>query len=382
MRPAKYKVLHLPTTVGGNPQGLSRHFCELGVHSESWTISQNYLSYAADRVITKSTDSRVLAELKKLWALTYVFRFQVIFFNYGRTLFMPFPSVPNHKRHWIKRPLLTLYQSYSSVMHRLEIFSLSALNRIVLVQYQGDDARQGDYCRAHFQITAATQVDDSYYTPENDALKRERISSLTRLCAKTYSLNPDLLYVLPDSAEFLPYSHISLTDWPPHYTQLADRPLRIGHAPSHWGAKGTRLILDAVDTLRQHGFEFEFLLIEGLSNAEAKERYKTIDVLVDQLFIGWYGGLAVEAMALGKPVIAYIRNNDLRFIPAQMQQDLPIVQAEPNTIYQRLKQVLAMPRGDLLELAKRSRAYVEKWHDPAAIAMRIKTDIDNTLRKK
>ena len=202
------------------------------------------------------------------------------------------------------------------------------------------------------------------------------------MCYKTYALNPDLLYVLPPSSEFLPYSHISLEDWSPCYTQMESRPLRIGHSPSHRGVKGTELVLGALDALEREGAEFELVLVEGLSNAEAKELYKTVDVLVDQLFAGWYGGLAVEAMALGKPVVVYIREEDLKFIPSEMAADLPFIQATPDSIESVLREVLGMPRAQLLELAKRSRAYVERWHNPITIAERIKLDIEQALSSK
>ena len=86
--------------------------------------------------------------------------------------------------------------------------------------------------------------------------------------------------------------------------------------------------------------DFEFILIEGLSHSEARHLYQTADLLVDQLFVGWYGGLAVECMALGKPVICYIREEDLAFLPAQMRQDLPIINATAQNPLRR-PQVLA-----------------------------------------
>jgi hypothetical protein len=107
--------------------------------------------------------------------------------------------------------------------------------------------------------------------------------------------------------------------------------------------------------------------------------YKTLDVIVDQLFAGWYGGLAVELMALGKPVISYIRDEDMHFLPDQMRSELPIIQAEPNTIRDVLEGTLKMPRAELVKLAHQSREYVEKWHDPLKIAMRIKNDMEFAL---
>ena len=69
--------------------------------------------------------------------------------------------------------------------------------------------------------------------------------------------------------------------------------------------------MEAADRLQREGVPFDLELIENLPNAEATRRYRDADLVVDQLLAGWYGGFAVEAMALGKPVIAYLRESDL-----------------------------------------------------------------------
>ena len=375
----KIKVLHLPSLVGGNPQGLSKHLNQLGIQSETWTLWQNYFGYFADKVICSDADNIVWCELKRILAMRYIFKSDVVFFNFGQTLFQQLPRARRGDKGFLIWLLWPLYRHYARLMQNLELFLLTAQKKVLLVQYQGDDARQGDYSKAHFPINIVTQVEPGYYSAESDVLKREQIQRLTDVCYKTYALNPDLLHVLPSGSEFLPYSHISLENWLPCYTQMESYPLRIGHAPSHRGVKGTALILDALDALRCEGFEFELVLVEGLSNAEAKELYKKIDVLVDQLFAGWYGGLAVEAMALGKPVVVYIRDEDLKFIPPEMTAELPFIRATPDSIESARREVLEMPRVYLLELAKRSRAYVERWHDPVAIAKRIKADIEQAF---
>lgn len=375
------KVIHLPTTVGGNPQGISRHLRELGVESETWAVKQNYFGYPADKVITSVNDGSILRHGKKLFALRYVFQCDLVFFNFGAGLFSPYIAIKSQKISVLTRTLAYVYSAYSGFLAKIEVGLLKVLKKPIFIQYQGDDARQGDFCRSNFSVTFADQVEPGYYTEVSDQAKRKRITYYTTIAEKIYALNPDLLHVLPETAEFLPYSHISLIDWSPIFTQMEDRPLRIGHAPSHRGVKGTELIIDAAGRLKQAGYDFEFVLVEGLSNAEAKEVYKTVDVLVDQLFAGWYGGLAVEAMALGKPVVAYIRQEDLHFIPESMRNDLPIFQAEPNTIVDVLKEILVLPRSQLLEKAKQSRAYVEKWHDPVSIAKRIKQDMEKAVGK-
>jgi hypothetical protein len=65
-----------------------------------------------------------------------------------------------------------------------------------------------------------------------------------------------------------------------------------------------------------------------------------------------------------------------------MAAELPFIQATPNGIESTLREVLEMPRAKLLELAKRSRAYVERWHNPIEIARRIKLDIEQAISAK
>jgi glycosyltransferase involved in cell wall biosynthesis len=367
------KVLHLPTTVGGNPQGISKHLCILGVDSQTWTLWQNYLGYPTDRVIWNDSDGLFAREFKRLKAFLYVFQsWDAVHFNFGTTLYIPETYIPTDSlfRNFFRRA----YSGYLWMMQGLELRILKSRKIPMFVQYQGDDARQGDFCLRNFKITAATQVGSDYYNPITDQAKRKQIIRMEKYCHKIYALNPDLLHVLGKKAEFLPYSHISFEEWFPYYTQSEDRPIRIGHAPSNRKGKGTDFVIEALESLKQEGYQFEFVLVEGVANAEAKLIYQSIDVLVDQLFFGWYGGLAVEAMALGKPVLVYLREEDLNFIPAEMKAELPFINVNKFTIQEGLKKVLEMPRTELIELGKRSREFVLRWHDPIAIADRLKKD--------
>lgn len=374
------KVLHLPTTVGGNPQGISKHLKNLGVESTTWTLQQNYFGYPADKVLLSNNSNRITAELIKIKYLSYIFKFDIVFFNFGRGLFMPFFPVPNKGNSFLKNFLILFLNFYNSSMSKMEVLLLKKMGIPIFIQYQGDDARQGDYCLANFKISFADKVDENYYNKNSDLAKRKSIKFYEKVAHKIYALNPDLLHVLPSSAEFLPYSHVNLDEWTPVFNQLEKRPLRIGHAPSHRAVKGTDFILEICEKLKNDGFQFELVLVEGVSNNEAKEIYKTIDILIDQLYAGWYGGLAVEVMALGKPVLAYLREDDLKFIPQKMRDDLPVFNINSSSLYDDLINILELNREDLLVIAKNSRSYVENWHNPLVIAKRIKKDMIESLK--
>jgi glycosyltransferase involved in cell wall biosynthesis len=133
-------------------------------------------------------------------------------------------------------------------------------------------------------------------------------------------------------------------------------------------------VLDAVDRLRAEGLPLELRLIEGLDRAEAMRRYAEADVIIDQLIIGWYGGLAVEAMSLGKPVIARLRREDLRFVPPEMAAQLPVISAGPDDLAEVLRRLCAMDPAELRAIGGAGRRFAERWHDPASIARTIAGD--------
>jgi len=381
----KIKVLHAPTTVGGNPQNLSKVLNTLGVDSTSLTLEQNYFQYPADTVVWSMNDGHIVREWKRIKTIfDELANYDVIHFNFGTTLATPIAFPKKQDKSWSLRTkiLRAIWSIYTNTLQLIELNALRLLNKPVFITYQGDDARQGDYCLEHFKISIATQVDSGYYAKSSDQFKRRNIRRLAKYSDQIYSLNPDLLHVLPKGARFIPYSHICLHEWQPVYTQLDPRPLRILHAPSHRKVKGTDLLLEALNRLKAQGWQFELLLIEGVSNAEARKMYEKADVLVDQLFAGWYGGLAVEVMALGKPVLVYIREEDLHFIPEQMKADLPFIRVTPETVEESLRQVLEMSRDELLRLGQLSRKYVERWHDPVAIASEIKADYEQSLKRR
>jgi glycosyltransferase involved in cell wall biosynthesis len=135
--------------------------------------------------------------------------------------------------------------------------------------------------------------------------------------------------------------------------------------------KGTKYVLQAVEKLKRKNNMIELNLVENLPHGKVKKIMEDADLVIDQLLVGWYGGVAVEAMALGKPVICFIRNEDLRFIPREMREDLPIINANPRNLYQVLDRHLN-DKKNLSLIGQKSRSYVERYHDPIKIAQQMK----------
>lgn len=363
------RVLHCPDVVGGHAPQLARAERFLGLESRCLSLRPSPYGYEPDETLSPEGEGALARELRRVPLLWRALRqFDVVHFNFGSSIFpsrgYARPGGRNLKS--LLRPLLS--QLYETTLCMRDLPILKRAGKAIFVTYQGDDARQGDYCRKNFEIHFAHEVGPEYYPDGSDEQKRRAITRFAAYADGIFALNPDLLYVLPTRARFLPYASVDPRQWLPGPRQAGGRSLSVVHAPSHRQVKGTRYLAEAVQRLRSEGFPLEFTLVENMTREQARARYEMADIVVDQLLAGWYGGLAVEAMALGKPVIAYLREPDLQFIPRAMREDLPVINAHPGSIYAVLKALTARPRESLTALGMRGRAFVERWHDPVKIA--------------
>ncbi len=187
--------------------------------------------------------------------------------------------------------------------------------------------------------------------------------------------DPELGQFWPD-AEIIPRA-LDLDTWRFVGVERRDRP-RLVHAPTNPTAKGTPFVLRAIERLKAEGLNFDFQLIQGMSNADAREAYRQADVIIDQILIGATGVLTLEAWALGKPVVVNLRR-DL-FEPFYETNDLPVVNANPDNIESALRRIIK-DADHRLDLAKRGRALVEQRHDIRQVIQRFMDVYDDMHRK-
>ncbi|MGM7719608.1 glycosyltransferase family 4 protein [Metabacillus sp. Hm71] len=159
---------------------------------------------------------------------------------------------------------------------------------------------------------------------------------------------------------------IDLEKISPSYPSRTNKKPLVVHAPSHQKVKGTEFVLDAVQRLKAAGYLFEFKLIEKMKNERALQLYRQADIIIDQLCIGAFGIVSLEAMALGKPVICFIRDDLIKTYPS----NLPIVNASPITIYNVLEHILSNPT-ERYNLGVKGRKYVEKHYDANIVAKQL-----------
>ena len=137
------------------------------------------------------------------------------------------------------------------------------------------------------------------------------------------------------------------------------------HAPSSRRRKGTEQVLAACA-----GLDADLLLVEGLHHDEALERYREADIVVDQLNAGWYGLLAIECMALGKPVVTFLHDEALERTERELGARVPIVNATKGSLRARLEPLVASA-AERRRIGAESRAFVEQVHDLERVADRL-----------
>ena len=346
------RVLHLPMSVGGMPWGLSQGERSLGLHSRVLYSSSSQFSYPYDLNLHLEKISSPILRFSKLMKTFMQIRnqYEIFHFNYGSSLL-----------HSTKYKLFHLELPFYP--KRAKLF----------VTYNGCDARQ------KYPTIKRTKVSACHYpecygglcnSGDMDSIKRRSIAKMAKYVKHMWAVNPDLLYFLPkEKSSFLPYSvnTDNITIARPNFDE---KKLQIVHAPTERAAKGSSIILATLEELKkERSSEIDFEIVENLPHEQAIEVLRKAHLIIDQILVGWYGGLAVEVMSMGKPVICRIAEEDLHFIPKQMATDLKdafIYGEERN-----LKQVILHCIENREFLKRKSEAaldYARTWHAPEYVA--------------
>lgn len=185
----------------------------------------------------------------------------------------------------------------------------------------------------------------------------KRLSTWIRYSNHILLSEPDLFHVVPSG--ILSPQVIDLNFWKSDVHPLShfDNIIRVVHAPTSRRKKGTEYVEKAIESLKLKGFKIELILIENLQSHAIKELYEKADIGIDQLLYGWHGKVSCELMAMKKPVICFIDSKYYKYRP-----DLPLVNANPNTLESKLEELL-VSRESILKIGEAGFNYVKKYHD-------------------
>lgn len=321
------KILHGTIDIANQMFTLTKELKRRGYLACSLNYYPNYFSYEkADYIL----DVNMFADLNEAnyfyshMMKRYIEHFDIFHFHFGTSLTLD------------NRDLPLLYE----------------LNKKIFMHHWGSDVRRYSLSVKYNPYTVVKVSD------EVSILKKLEI--LGKYIKTCFVADYELYLHVKDFYEkviILPQAiNLEKYDFVPIQSKKRDR-IKIVHAPTNRMVKGTNFILKAINELTE-GYRIELVLVENMSHQQAVEVYKSADIVIDQLCIGTYGLFALEAMALGKPVVAYINEEFSKFYP----KDLPIIFANPDNLKQVLKYIL--DNLEILdELSYKSRKYVEQYHD-------------------
>jgi glycosyltransferase involved in cell wall biosynthesis len=352
------KILHLPTAVAGNSYGLSRGERSLGYRSDVLVARDNDFRYPADRILVgrevMGRPAKFFCRVREAGEFFRIRRgYEVYHFNGGT-------SLVDLRRFGL---------------HLLDLPFYPKKARLVFT-YNGCDARLSHpaaEANPYGPCREAAACMSLCADERHDYHRRRAIAKMDRHAGAIFALNPDILRYLPARAQFLPYT---ISSWAGLERNPAEpgrgRVLNVVHAPSDRMTKGSETILTALRALAEkYPGRLRLQVVEKLPQKQALPLYARADLVIDQIRLGWYGGLTVEVMKMGRPVLAYIREEDLDVIPPEMRRDLQeaVINATPETLPEVLSDLLENP-GQLAQYAQAGYDYVHRWHDPVKVARR------------
>lgn len=348
-RPARPRILWGPVPIGGT-QYFSRACRQRGYDSATLMYGHYFLSERRDFDHYPDTVFPRLSRLPGFgtlspyccffWALP---RFHVHFHNFDGGLLggTPLERWEIHLRHLAGgKSVLYPYGGDSQVLGRLR----DPLYAHAIMQDYPDQARR----------TALTERRLAHFGQYADFI-----------CAPVESVDflPRWdLVIMQMSA--LDTDQVSPTRIPPG-TLHSEHPgkLIVFHAPNHRRIKGTDLLIRACDELKAEGRDdFELVIYERRPNREVLAAMRDADIVADQFLGGGYALFAMEAMALEKPVLCYLRP-DLKELWDRDSWGLecPIVDTPRHGIKDRLRWLMDHPE-QRADLGRRGRAFVERYH--------------------
>lgn len=253
----------------------------------------------------------------------------------------------------------------------VELPLLKLAGKKIVVSPYGSDVIMPSKIKNKYKWNVALFIEESYPDINENAISKN---------IQYFSKYSDFIIGVESYTDYLlkwdiimHYVPIDPIAWTPIY-QTNNPKVKIVHAPNHRALKGTQYLIDACEELKKEGYPIELIIVEKMKNEDAKKIYEQADIIADQFIGGWHGLFAIESMALGKPVLCYMREDLLRNNPRA--KDCPIVSTNPDNLKENLIKLIN-DKELRIELGKRGKKYIEKYHTKDYIG----TQMDKIYRK-
>lgn len=357
------RVIFGPTNVADQGPALAEALQRLGVATTTYASVRHPLHPAADIQEAGTSRLRSLAAARRFFRLAG--DYDVV--HLQSSAFLPHLSRP-------------VPASAESAYLRAVASMIRALRRrgkTVAVTFHGSEVRPTEEIAQRWAAPAEVLSLRSH-EPGARARRIRYSLAIARACDLVFVTTPDLLPLVPGAllSPVVPsraFSH-ALASAQVDRPAPRHRPLRVLHAPSKPEIKGTRLIEEAIRRAQASGVPLDYRLVSGAPVAEVVERVLASDVVVDQLNSGWYGAVAVETMALGRPAIARIHPDYAALFSAATNgtaDGLGPIHADAASLDIVLRELHEADEATWEALRAKARQTYLRIHDPAIVAEQV-----------
>jgi len=251
---------------------------------------------------------------------------------------------------------------------------IKARGKRIAYRFTGYDLRLPSWDKA---VNPHSPFHHGYAHIFDEELQKKYLGFLEEYVDQFLVQDPEMAQFAPKGTKIIPRA-MDLEKWDMVGVEKNDVPLVV-HAPSNKAVKGTAFIMKAVAELQEEGLKFRFKPITGMQHSEAKKWYAKSDIIIDQIMIGATGVLTLEAWALGKPCVVYLRE-DL-FKDFYKCSELPVANANPDTIKDQLRKLIKDYEWRQ-DLSKRGRKTVKRFHDSDKVVKKFIRTYEGMMKKK
>ena len=324
-------------------------------HQYGYRLKTNILVKACQATIVRSASSANIL-LKALWRGSHeclklclliwaLFRFDIFIFNGGNCFW-------GVKDIWI----------YKLLKKRLVFICLGSLTRL-------------PFTDGSFVTGIYTGKKPSIEDFVSESIKRQKKVDIIEIYT-------DIFLNLPSQAQLNRKKYVSLCnigipvgrmpeDTCHRKAKSAECTVKILHAPSYIGCRGTYEFKKILDELKEEGLSFQYTEVSGVKNEELMKQLQECDFLIDELYSDTpMATLAEEAAFYGKPsvVAGYFAEKYVNYY----EKDLipPSLYVTPENIKQAIRKMIE-DKEFREELGKKAQLFVKKNCTSQVVAEKI-----------
>lgn len=242
-----------------------------------------------------------------------------------------------------------------------ELPYLRRLNKLIVFHFRGCDLRSRSMnTQAHPALNVCQECDYPIGSCDTD-YQRNKLKRVREYGDLFFATTPDLA-VLFKGAIHVPFLLPEEIDFDTIVPESRTKDIfRVVTSSNHPGLDGVPYIRRAIDRLKSQGYRIELREVLQEPFEKTLSAYKSADLYVSKLRMGFYNNSNIETMMMSIANISYINDDYQSIVP-----DCPIIVSTPDTVYERIK-FCVDNKGFVEKRANDGPDFVRRYHDQSIV---------------